>query len=75
MASKNTGPRGFSEETVKAKTGKSSAEWYAVLDAWDGPSKGHTKMAKYLREEQGVSPWWAQAVTNRYEHERGLRDD
>ena len=75
MASKDVGPRGFSEETVKEKTGKSSAEWYAVLDAWDRPSKGHTKMAKYLRENQGVSPWWAQEATNRYEHERGLWND
>jgi len=51
MASKNTGPRDFSEETVTAKTGKSLTEWYAILDAWDGPSKGHTKMPKYLRDD------------------------
>ena len=67
------GPRGFSDETVRDKTGKSSAEWHAILDAWDGPSKGHTKMARYLVEEHGVSGWWAQSITVRYEWERGLR--
>ena len=70
---KSIGPRGFSDESVKAKTGRTSAEWYALLDAWGASKKGHTLTAKYLRDEQGVSPWWAQSVTVRYEYERGLR--
>ncbi|HUG16578.1 MAG TPA: YdeI/OmpD-associated family protein, partial [Thermomicrobiales bacterium] len=36
-------------------------------------TKGHTAMARYLTDEHGVSAWWAQTVTNRYEWERGLR--
>jgi len=35
--------------------------------------KGHTQAAKYLRDKHGLSDWWAQAVTIRYEWERGLR--
>ncbi len=67
------GPRGFSDEVILEKTGKSSAEWYAILDACGAAEKGHTKTAEYLREEYHVGDWWAQAVTVRYEYERGLR--
>lgn len=67
------GPRGFSDDVIKEKTGKSSAEWYAILDAWGAAEKGHTQTAKYLRQEYHLSDWWAQAVTIRHEYERGLR--
>lgn len=67
------GSRGVSEEVVQAKTGKSSAEWYRILDDFNPPGKNHYQMAKYLRVERGVDPWWAQSLTVRYEYERGLR--
>ncbi len=70
-----SGPRAISDEAVKAKTGKSSTEWYSILDAWGATQKGHTLTAKYLAERHGVSPWWAQTVTVRYEWERGLRTE
>jgi len=73
MSTRSKGPRGFSEETVRGKTGKSSEEWYALLGAWDAPEKGHTATAKYLRDEHDVDSWWAQSVTVRYEYTRGLR--
>ncbi len=73
MSARGKGPQGFSEETVQGKTGKGSEEWYALLDAWDAPEKGHTAIAKYLREEHGVRAWWAQSVTVRYEYARELR--
>ncbi|MFQ6011726.1 MAG: hypothetical protein ACE5KG_06105 [Nitrososphaerales archaeon] len=69
----NSGPRSFDDKVVRDKTGKSSEEWYSLLDRWGAKEKGHTRIAKYLREECGVSPWWSQAVTIRYEYERGLR--
>ena len=70
---KGQGPRAFSDAVVREKTGRSSVEWYALLDAWGAAEQGHTKTAKYLRDEHGVSPWWAQVVTIRHEYERGLR--
>jgi hypothetical protein len=65
--------RRISDESVKSKTGKGWAEWLVILDAWGTRDKGHTTTAKHLREAHGVDPWWAQAVTIRYEWERGLR--
>lgn len=73
MANKSAGPRSFSDEAVRAKTGKGWDEWLAILDAWGMKEQGHRLTAKHLQEAYGVGPWWAQAVTIRYEYERGLR--
>ncbi len=58
---------------MRERTGKSSAEWYRILDEWGAGEKGHTLAAKHLLSEHGLSPWWAQCVTIRWEWERGLR--
>ena len=73
MTEAKAGTRRISDESVRAKTGRGWDEWFAILDGSDVKEKGHTAIAKYLRDEQGVSAWWAQAVTVRYEYERGLR--
>lgn len=73
MASKTKGPRGFSDAVVKVRTGKSSAEWYRILDKWGAKKKGHTLTARHLGTRYHLSPWWAQMVTVRYEYSRGLR--
>jgi hypothetical protein len=73
MAEEKAGFRRISDKSVRAKTGKGWEEWFAILDAWGAKEKGHTLSAKHLREHNSVSPWWAQAVTIRYEWERGLR--
>ncbi len=69
-------PRGeptVSEEALRAKTGKSWAEWFEILDGWGASEKGHKLTARYLAESWGVSAWWAQSITVRHEQERGLR--
>ncbi len=43
-----------------------------LLDEWGAREKGHT-LAAHLLREYGLSPWWAQAVTIRWEFEQGLR--
>ncbi|PIT89199.1 MAG: hypothetical protein COU27_01715 [Candidatus Levybacteria bacterium CG10_big_fil_rev_8_21_14_0_10_36_7] len=67
-------PRDISEITISNKTGKSSFEWNLIIDKFNKPPKGHTEIAKHLREAYKVNPWWAQALTNRYEWERKLRN-
>ncbi|MFQ5926265.1 MAG: hypothetical protein ACE5MH_02395 [Terriglobia bacterium] len=81
MARRAKEPRGFSDAVVKARTGKSSAQWYRLLDKWGAKKKGHTLTAKYLLKRYRLSPWWAQVVTipstplrtSRHEYARGLR--
>ncbi|MEX1158746.1 MAG: YdeI/OmpD-associated family protein [Thermomicrobiales bacterium] len=75
MTRKRAGPLAIGDETVIEKTGKSPDEWHAILDAWDAPSKGHPAIARYLEQDHGLSGWWAQSVTVRYEYARGLRKD
>jgi len=74
MAAGKAGFRRISEESVRARTDRGWEEWFRILDEWGAPSKGHFESAKHLREDLGISPWWAQAVTIRYEWERGLRE-
>ncbi|MBF8268023.1 MAG: hypothetical protein HW388_1531 [Dehalococcoidia bacterium] len=75
VAEKQPGFRRIGDEAVQAKTGKGWEEWLAILDAWGMREKGHTLAARHLQHDHGLSPWWAQAVTIRYEWERGLRTE
>jgi hypothetical protein len=73
MSEKKVGFQRITEKTVKAKTGKIWEEWFTILDSWGAKEKGHAQNVKHLREHYELSPWWAQAVTIRYEWEKGLR--
>jgi len=63
----------ISNDAVSAKTEKQWPEWFRILDKFDLKKKGHTQAAKFLREKHGLTDWWAQAITIRYEWENGLR--
>ncbi|HSQ59388.1 MAG TPA: SRPBCC family protein [Acidobacteriota bacterium] len=63
----------ISDEAVRARTGKRWAQWFTALDRWGAAAKGHRATAAWLAKERGLTPWWSQTVTVRYELERGLR--
>ena len=75
MATRTTSGKaaGVSSQAVQAKTGKGWGDWFVILDGAGAKEMSHTRIATYLREEQGVSPWWSQMVTNGYEQSRGMR--
>jgi uncharacterized protein YndB with AHSA1/START domain len=62
------------DEAVERATGRRWSEWHELLDAWGGAEKGHTRTARHLSEEHGLSGWWSQMVTVHYERSRGLRE-
>jgi hypothetical protein len=62
-----------SEAKVVASTGRGWQEWFAALDAWEATRRGHTEIARWLREEHAVDSWYAQSITVGYEQARGLR--
>ncbi|HYH27348.1 MAG TPA: hypothetical protein VEA19_01065, partial [Actinomycetota bacterium] len=64
---------GHSEASVRKGTGHGWRHWLRLLDAWGATKKTHKQIAQHLREEQGVSGWWSQAVTMGYERARGMR--
>jgi hypothetical protein len=63
---------GLSESAVLRRTGRGYAHWFAVLDAFGG-ERGHTALARHLREHHGLPGWHAQGITVAYERARGLR--
>jgi len=64
----------MSDESVKAKTGKTWKEWFAILDKAGATKMSHQEIVKYLHSKQDVGPWWQQMVTVTYEQARGLRE-
>ncbi|MBI4409134.1 MAG: hypothetical protein HY561_05470 [Gemmatimonadetes bacterium] len=62
------------DAAVRAKTGKSWAEWLDVLDAAGAAKMGHRAIVEHVAERYGVPGWWAQTVTVGYERARGLRE-
>ena len=76
MTSKTTSSKagGVSSQAVQAKTGRGWDDWFVILDDAGAREMTHTRIARYLREEQGVSPWWSQMVANGYEQARGMRE-
>lgn len=65
---------GISDEAVRAKTGKTWAQWLKALDA-DGTKKmSHREIAAHLHHKHKLSGWWSQMVTVGYEQARGRRE-
>ena len=64
---------GISDEAVRAKTGRTWAEWLRVIDRAGGKEMDHKSIAKFLHEQKKLSGWWAQMVTVGYEQARGMR--
>jgi uncharacterized protein YndB with AHSA1/START domain len=63
----------YSDEVVRANTGRAWDEWFALLDAWGAAERPHPEIAGWLSGAHGVPGWWAQGVTVGYERARGLR--
>lgn len=72
-ATQTAQPAGISDEAVKAGSGKTWPEWFAILDAASGTKLGHKGIVALLAEHQRLGPWWRQMVAVAYEQERGLR--
>ena len=64
----------MSDEAVKAKTGKTWKEWFAILDKAGARKMSHPEIVTYLSTKHDVGPWWQQMVTVTYEQANGLRE-
>jgi uncharacterized protein YndB with AHSA1/START domain len=65
---------GMSDDAVRAKTGKTWPEWFAILDAAGGKTMTHKEIVAVLGKKYNVGSWWQQMVTVGYERARGLRE-
>jgi hypothetical protein len=62
-----------SDAACQRATGRGLSHWFKVLDHFGGRTAGHTAAARHLKDAQGVSAWYAQAITVAYERAHGLR--
>lgn len=62
----------ISDEAVRKATGKGWTEWRTALDLWAGELP-HKDIARRVKDEYGLSGWWAQAVTGGWEIMTGRR--
>jgi uncharacterized protein YndB with AHSA1/START domain len=74
MATTRTQSPRMSDEAVKAKTGKTWDQWFAILDKAGAKELSHKEIVQLLNSKHDVGPWWQQTVTVTYEQARGLRD-
>jgi uncharacterized protein YndB with AHSA1/START domain len=58
---------------TETATGRTNAEWFAVLDEWGAAERTHAEIARWLAKQPGVSSWWSQMLTVAYEQARGRR--
>jgi hypothetical protein len=65
----------MSDLAVIAKTGKTWAQWFDVLDKAGARRLDHKAIARLLGEKFRVGPWWRRMVTAEYERARGLRHE
>jgi hypothetical protein len=64
---------GVSSAAVKKATGRTWAEWFAVLDKAGAARLPHKEIARRLQRIHRLADWWCQMVTVGYEQARGLR--
>src|SRR5436190_20789210 len=58
---------GISSEAVAAATGRTWAQWVALLNREGAVHMAHADIAKHLSAKHGVPSWWSQMVTVGYE--------
>lgn len=66
-------PPSYSDEKVKAATGKGWMGWFSVLNNMNANALPHKDVARRLKEEHGAPNWWAQMIAVEYERARGGR--
>jgi hypothetical protein len=65
---------GFSDETIKEKTGCTWDKWVFVLDKYGAVSMSHGEITKLISSKYRKVPgWWTQGLAVGYERIKGLR--
>ncbi len=64
---------GWSDETIKARTGCGWEKWVRALDHKKAHQLQHGEIAALVKSKYKIDGWWSQAVTVGYERIKGLR--
>lgn len=63
----------ISSEAVLARTGKTWAQWFGLLDKSGARKMTHKEIVGVLAKKHRLGPWWQQMVAVSYEQAKGLR--
>lgn len=63
----------ISNSAIEKKTGKTWDEWVMAVEGIENFPESRPKRVEMIRMKFNVNEWWAQAILNRYEWERGIR--
>ena len=74
MEQRGRGPLAITDEQVIEETGRSSADWYVMLDAWGARTHSHAEIAGHLRSIYGLDDNWSNTLAVRYAHARDLQE-
>lgn len=61
------------DAAVRAKTGKSWAQWFAALEKAGARRMSHKEIVALITAKHRVGPWWQQMITVAYERHAGKR--
>ena len=67
---RNPRMRSISDVEVRQKTGSGWFEWQVKLDAWNADNRRLRATIAHLREQYGLTQFWAQVVATHYMLER-----
>jgi len=62
----------FSDEKVKAATGRGWIGWFIILNKANAGAMAHREIAQHL-DDMGCPGWWAQMIAVEFERSRGGR--
>lgn len=65
-------PKSYSDEKVKAATGKGWMGWFVILTHANANAMPHKEIAQLLHDK-GCPSWWSQMIAVEYERARGGR--
>jgi len=63
----------LSDDSVKAKTGKTWAQWFSLLNRAGAKELNHQAIVRELKHAPGLTGWWRQMIAVEYERAQGLR--
>lgn len=58
-------------DTIESETGRSLANWFALLDGFSGAGKGRREIGNYLYDTYKLDPWWIATLNIEYEAHHG----
>lgn len=66
-------PSSQTTDKITVATGRSLPDWFAFLTAHQACHLSHQQIAALLKTQPGVSDWWAQQLTVKFEQHLGKR--